>query len=137
MSELQETYVYVIAHKGDDGSFSSPVKVGITRALEGRVSTLQTGNPKRLGLVFGFVAPTADIARALEASFHQIAKKKRLNGEWFDMPPRDALGLLYSCFYASMAMDIPDPDALAIVADWSGMTEAAALYEAMEEGTRH
>jgi hypothetical protein len=137
MSELQETYVYVIAHKDDDGAFSAPVKVGITRALEGRVSTLQTGNPKPLELVFGFVAPTLDIAAALEASFHEIAKAKRLTGEWFDMSPRDALGLLYSCFYASLTLDLQDANEIAVVADYCGMTAAAALWESMEEGTVH
>jgi hypothetical protein len=64
---------------------NSPVKIGVTSNIEGRISNLQTGNP--WVLVCKALIPCANKEQAykLESYFHNRFKKKRMNGEWFKL----------------------------------------------------
>ena len=64
---------------------NSPVKIGVTSNIEGRISNLQTGNP--WVLVCKALIPCIDKEQAykLESYLHNRFKKKRMNGEWFKL----------------------------------------------------
>jgi hypothetical protein len=68
------TFVYVI-----QGDPNAPVKIGIAKDVQGRIDSLQTGNPQQLRLLH--VVPGDYI---LEWNYHQRLKKDRVLGEWFD-----------------------------------------------------
>lgn len=86
----EQSYVYVIAPV-QDGWPISPVKVGITSALSGRLSSLQTGSSLPLICVQAFPVPDREIALALEKAFHTVMDRFRMAGEWFDIDPLHAV----------------------------------------------
>lgn len=85
--------VYIIGH-ATDGHLTAPVKVGVTRALGPRLSSLQTGNSVHLEVGFHFALPTRQEAISAEKEFHDTMADYRLQGEWFDIEPLDALETL-------------------------------------------
>lgn len=126
--QFHESYVYLIAHKGEHGDVG-PVKVGFTKsAPEKRMVILQTGNPTRLSLVFKFSAPTPELARLAESVFHEVAKDYRLTGEWFDMEPMEALNALTKCFMGLIAQDVDNAEDLIDLLKWSGVFRAADMW---------
>lgn len=74
--------VYVISAPGH------PVKIGIAKDPERRLTELQTGSPHRLMIHF-----TASVSngRSVERACHMTLSAKRLEGEWFDITPDDAI----------------------------------------------
>lgn len=72
-----ENYVYVVKAEGD-----SPVKVGKGDKDLSRLSAVQTGNPRRLKLLYLLVGELR-----LENHLHRrLGGESRLVGEWFDGP---------------------------------------------------
>jgi hypothetical protein len=60
-------------------SESGPIKIGYTdKAVQGRITALQTGNAEKLNLL-----AVADGGRHDETIIHKRFAKYRLNGEWF------------------------------------------------------
>lgn len=78
--------VYVIAVRE-----SGPCKIGITRAVDRRITMLQTGNPEKLK---AFHTRTAENPSKLERQLHDALISKRLVGEWFDISVTDAIAVL-------------------------------------------
>lgn len=72
-------YLYVI------GREEGPVKIGITIALRSRLSTIQTGCPFPIEILYWRILPNREIALDIEQCIHQVWEEKRLNGEWFDI----------------------------------------------------
>jgi hypothetical protein len=87
------SYVYIICTV-IDGSYCAPVKVGMSENPEGRISTLQTGNPNQLHLYQTFSLPNRDIAEAIESAFHQVCSNRRMVGEWFSISPTQTAALM-------------------------------------------
>ena len=83
--------VYVIGFDLD----KSPSKVGIARCPERRMAGLQTAHYQKLILAGYWATPNREIARALEASFHDVESKLRLSGEWFDLSPKACMAILW------------------------------------------
>lgn len=83
------SYVYVI-RAGED----SPIKVGLAKDVQARMATLQTGNPRKLRVLY--VLP-GDLE--LEWQLHNRLQGQRLVGEWFDGPEIPA----FLGFVASLA----------------------------------
>ena len=100
--------IYLLAHERHDGSLEGPVKVGISRAIGSRIASIQTGNPKKVALVFACVLPSADMARVVERHFHEDHQNYRLEGEWFDMTPHHAMLDLFIRPLARTSEDHPD-----------------------------
>lgn len=97
MSErFDVTHVYILAAL-IDGVPSQPVKVGISSAPEKRLATIQTSCPYPLVLLSAFLCPTRNIALYVENAFHTLQADRRLNGEWFNIHPMNAVELL--CLY--------------------------------------
>lgn len=90
----------------------SPVKVGYSNAagMEGRVASLQTGNPYRLR-----VLATAGAYMSHEQRAHKVLAPDRLTGEWFGWSPRVAAfvaalrsqGIEYAIAAAKLAKNRP------------------------------
>lgn len=86
-------WVYVFSRKADAG-LTKPVKVGISRNVDGRLSTVQTACPFKIDMAYVFECPNREIAEYLERSFHDTQKSACLHGEWFDYEPVEAIHLL-------------------------------------------
>jgi hypothetical protein len=72
-------YVYLIRELGNDGFF----KVGITNNLTQRMSTLQTGNPRKLEYVDTIKCFSKEEAYLYEQFLHGCLQAVRAGGEWF------------------------------------------------------
>lgn len=83
------SFVYIIAHVAND-RLVGPVKVGLTSNPSARLGTLRTACPNKIDIVCVFQFPTREIARAVEAAFHEVMDPHRKEGEWFDMGPARA-----------------------------------------------
>ncbi len=88
-----DVYIYVIAHE-ESGGAVGPIKVGIGKSPRKRRKALQTGNPKPLVLFATLRMPSREIASDIERAFHELQKEHCLIGEWFNMEPRRAAGIL-------------------------------------------
>lgn len=82
--EIEDRSVYVI------GCTGQPIKIGIARDPYKRLADLQVGFPHKLQLYWSVViAGTAAVT--VERAAHKRLAAKRLNGEWFDVDPDDAI----------------------------------------------
>lgn len=79
---MQEHYLYFI-QQGEKG----PVKIGITNNIESRLSSIQTGNPQKLNVLFFLPYETKNFAAKDEAYLHCLFSHLNLSGEWFDPKP--------------------------------------------------
>lgn len=110
--KLETCHVYLVAHKHPDGHFEAPVKIGITHSLRSRLKSLQTGNPKPIGLVFAFSTPDVRFAKHFERGLHEVNSEFRLSGEWFNMDPREALIDMVGAFWGILQAEIGDDPTL-------------------------
>lgn len=104
---MSDCYVYVIATKRD-GQHVAPVKIGVSNSPNGRLDALQTASPYELELIFYFVAPSRQIAFALEQAFLECMGEFRLHGEWFDLNPGYAVCAMALCIQAHLIFAIPE-----------------------------
>jgi len=76
------SYVYAIGAIVS-GSIES-VKIGVTGSHpDKRLATLQTGNHRKLVLLYALDVEKSEWAYDLEGSIHENLKNFRQNGEWF------------------------------------------------------
>ena len=76
--DYSPSQVYVI------GPVEGAYKIGISRDVESRLNTLQTGVPVNLSLVCSF--PGGEF---LEKTLHRKFWDKKVRGEWFALSPED------------------------------------------------
>lgn len=62
-----------------DGEY---VKIGVTTDLNKRLRGLQTGNPRRLKVLYSF---TTDWPYTVESKLHKKYENKNVGNEWFDI----------------------------------------------------
>lgn len=79
-TERDHVFVYLISE-----GFDGPVKVGVSKAPEGRLRDLQIGNARRLSLVEKWRFPDAKTAFEMERFLHDALTDfgPKLSGEWF------------------------------------------------------
>ena len=78
----QGNYVYALLceqSKGSDGF----VKIGITKNLRNRFSSIQTGCPVPVKLCCFIGVPDRDVSARLESLLHESFSDRRVSGEWF------------------------------------------------------
>ena len=124
---MSECFVYIIATIRD-GQAVAPVKVGISKSVGSRLATISTSSPAPVGLYLHFPLPQRDMAEAVERAFHQVMRRKRLNGEWFDLEPKQAK--------AAMMLNVGHFLSLAIGLEPSEITETLrdfGLYPEAEQ----
>lgn len=91
-SELP-SFVYVLATIGAAGN-CSPVKIGLATNPERRLASIQTACPSPIRIETYFGPMHREIARYIEQQAHRLYAKHKLHGEWFDVPPLEAAGLV-------------------------------------------
>ncbi|GEM_PF-3536174 len=69
------------------------VKIGITKNLASRVSSIQTSNPSPVALLHHRQAPLS-VVRAWERLCHDELAGHHRSGEWFAVDQRDAIALV-------------------------------------------
>lgn len=86
-------FVYAICYLAD-GEFVGPVKIGISATPAARLRELQVGSPHKLAIVFCANVSSRERARRVEVMAHEDAAPWAMSGEWFDIEPGHAVGLL-------------------------------------------
>lgn len=86
MATRQTVDIYVMASEG------GPVKIGVTRQITSRVSTLCAASP--YPITVAYMAFTDDDPFLLEAYVHHMLAAKRLNAEWFDIEAAEAIATI-------------------------------------------
>jgi predicted GIY-YIG superfamily endonuclease len=81
------SFLYVI------GNNTNRQKIGFSADVDRRLKTLQTGNPDKLNIHY-FIECEDSKVRKLEKKLHKELSYKRLNGEWFNMTPKEAIEFL-------------------------------------------
>lgn len=102
----QRHHVYVIAARRPEG-LVAPVKVGVTRSLGARLSTLQTGCWERLEVAYSFALCSRELAYFIEGALHARLADYRLQGEWFSVSPLEALEELCDIVFLRMEETAP------------------------------
>jgi hypothetical protein len=87
----ESVFLYLIAPFGRDHEPLRPVKIGITANMKARLASVQTGSHQRLSYIAAFNTPNRDIATSFERAFHGFYASARLEGEWFNVDPIDAI----------------------------------------------
>lgn len=80
--ELYPVFLYVI------GPIYGPQKIGISKNVDKRLKSLQTGNPVKLYIQF---CMEVNRARLIERKIHAELNHKKLKGEWFDLTKEEAI----------------------------------------------
>lgn len=129
---MADCSVYVIGFDLD----KAPSKVGIAGDPGRRMASLQTAHHQRLVLAGFWETPDREIARALEASFHETQDKSRLSGEWFDLTPKQCMAILMIGLGVMLnvrcGMEPEDVDKMLVrsCTDYSGLPMVANRREA-------
>lgn len=88
--------VYVIeARRPRDGQIGDLIKIGISSDPDGRLASLQTGNPHPLRLEGVVWLGSREEAAQIEAALHARFAEHRRTGEWFLFDPYSALHVAY------------------------------------------
>jgi hypothetical protein len=82
----EKDFVYGIRIIGE-----RPIKIGITKDLKSRLSTMQTGNYKTYYIAF---AVLTESPLELERELHEMFGAQRLRGEWFDIDQQDLINAI-------------------------------------------
>lgn len=77
---IEPWYVYFFPERDKE---NPAIKIGFSRDPIGRLKTLQTGHPNKIGCEGWYLLPTQRMAREYEKELHKHFKKYRIRGEWF------------------------------------------------------
>lgn len=81
---MNSSYIYVI------GDNASPYKIGFTKNPDKRLKSLQTGNPRKLSMLYKEEINENEI-KYIEKQIHKELKRKQVSGEWFNISLEDAI----------------------------------------------
>lgn len=124
-------YVYIIGMPGQAIS-----KVGISNRPAKRLKQLRTGSPFKLFLAFEFETPAKWVARELEAAFHKVLRRERMNGEWFSIDVEQAMRFMAINLATALRLKAElNDDEIRVVMLNSGFSEAACDFAILREGT--
>jgi hypothetical protein len=89
-----DNFVYIMGRLSSDYHLVGPSKIGISSNPSRRLKQVQASQSDRIVLVCQFGFLTREHARSVEKEFHRNCAGFRLEGEWFDMAPSDAVGVM-------------------------------------------
>lgn len=73
------------------------MKIGVSKVVENRVKSIQTGNPRKVRILW-VMKPVSMNAYDAEASLHRRLSEYRLEGEWFALDGFRSLEIMNSRF---------------------------------------
>lgn len=113
----ETNFVYIIATL-KDGVAAAPVKVGITKSMAARFSTIKTASAYPLEIYTALPFPGRYDVQKLEEAFHKVMRRHRLHGEWFDIEPSAALHAMAQNirFYLSLHIGLNDAEVAEVLA---------------------
>jgi hypothetical protein len=82
IDRIELACLYIISEHPD-----GPIKIGRSKSVKSRMSSLQTGNCRQLTLEAVFTMPADQVVLA-ERCLHEELENRALIGEWFDLPTR-------------------------------------------------
>lgn len=85
----RKCYLYIICEGGSE----QPVKIGIASSITGRLSSMQTGSPRKLTVVKQWELDNRKVALSLEARIHADLSNVKLGNEWFNVSCAEAVGI--------------------------------------------
>ncbi len=85
------SYLYLISA---ETTHADLCKVGIASNIDRRLKTLQTACPYPLRVYEVWDCATAGLARGVERAAHSWLRQWRVNGEWFEISPLDAVKVI-------------------------------------------
>lgn len=91
--DREDHAVYIMGHL-IGGVVSGLTKVGISKSPESRLKQIQAVEPGVIVLVAQFWCWKRSHALMLERSFHKACVNFRVRGEWFDVEPFHAVGIM-------------------------------------------
>lgn len=86
--------VYIMGHLTSGFEITGLTKVGISKHPLERLKQVQSVEPGRIVLVAQFWFWKRDHALRVEKAFHIASDNCRVRGEWFDMEPFHAVGVM-------------------------------------------
>jgi len=86
--------VYIMGNLSPDMVLCGPTKVGISKNPRIRLKQIQPDEPGRIVLVGMYWFWRRSHARMVEKGFHDACHTWRERGEWFDMDPHHAVGVM-------------------------------------------
>jgi hypothetical protein len=136
---VKQCSLYVIATV-IGGRMSAPIKVGIARAPKKRLADFQTASPYELRIALDVILWSREFAADTERACHEIAKAAGCHrrGEWLDLDPSEAVGLIGSAFDISCNSKLKSVavyrfEVRRIATQWGRLREWAASYFADEQ----
>jgi len=88
-----DCFVYIMARLVD-GEAQAPIKVGISCNPRERLKQVSRDVGAPLVIVAKFPFWRRRLAYEVEQGFHRACAEFRTTGEWFDLEPQDAIGLM-------------------------------------------
>ena len=99
--DARDHFVYVIGRLNEATcEIEGPTKIGLSQSPLQRLKQLQSEETVRLILVAKFAFWQRRHARIVERAFHATRDDFRTRGEWFDIPPADAVALMATTIQA-------------------------------------
>lgn len=90
----EDHFVYIMAHIDDDGCLSAPTKIGISKHPKKRLKQIRREEEGTIVLVSTYTFWKREHAERVEKAFHKACAVHCERGEWFDINPGDAVGIM-------------------------------------------
>jgi Meiotically up-regulated gene 113 len=117
-------FLYVVCHIRVD-ELRGPCKVGVTSKPKARLNALKTASPRRLVFAELWDFPDRAFANEAEKLAHASLQRYRMNGEWFDIGPTDAVQRIELWMMMAAIADAQsrgqDPDSIEMVPGGVGL----------------
>jgi hypothetical protein len=94
MRDPDDHAVYIMGHLDAEYMLCGPTKVGISKNPKLRLKQVQAVEPGRIVLVGFYWFWRRSHACMVEKGFHDAFQLWRERGEWFDMDPQHAVGVM-------------------------------------------
>lgn len=109
--------------------YDGPIKIGISKNVDKRLSTLQTGNPRELKLMAWIVTQGKSEDHETEQKLHRFFSEYRVRGEWFSLTPDHILEVLTSYFYYTGFLALNKESLKVIDTDQDGIPMVGEVWD--------
>lgn len=100
-------FIYVIVNGEASIDVSAHVKIGLSDNPKLRLRELQVSSPVRMTLFGKIQVRDRTLAEYIEKIVHRTLRTNRLRGEWFYLPPNEALDIVAFTVKDAKAKSVP------------------------------